>query len=202
MIRKGISFPIILFTGNPLSHYPRKGARSCRHRRDREEGNGSSFPKKDHLSGPQHHRNALCPEVQRGNRRGHQLLRLSGGCFRQAPNRGVCQLPVLKKLSLSSRISSLPSRTETGGDTIERLSHLGFPVYVIDPKGWKGILETIEHMGDAFGKQEESKRIVSSMIKKKDRIVFLARSLPRPKVFFQMGLSPVVTWEPTPLRTI
>ena len=48
-------------------------------------------------------------------------------------------------------------------DTIERLSHLGFPVYVIDPKGWKGILKTIEHMGDAFGKQEESKRIVSSI---------------------------------------
>jgi iron complex transport system substrate-binding protein len=84
-------------------------------------------------------------------------------------------------------------------DTIERLNHLGFPVYVIDPKGWKGILETIEHMGDAFGKKEESRRIVSDMTKKKDRIVSLTRSLPRPKVFFQMGLSPVVTPGPNTL---
>ncbi|RPJ01481.1 MAG: ABC transporter substrate-binding protein, partial [Deltaproteobacteria bacterium] len=81
-------------------------------------------------------------------------------------------------------------------ETIERLSHLGFPVYVIDPKGWKGTLKTIEQMGNAFGKREESKRILDDMMKKKDRIVSLTRSLPSPRVFYQMGLSPVVTAGP------
>jgi iron complex transport system substrate-binding protein len=84
-------------------------------------------------------------------------------------------------------------------ETIERLTHLGFPVYVVDPKGWSGILKTIERMGDAFGKLEESKRIVNAMTKKKEQIVSLTRSLPSPKVFYQMGLSPVVTPGPNTL---
>jgi len=84
-------------------------------------------------------------------------------------------------------------------ETIERLSHLGFLVYVIDPKGWNGIFKTIEQMGDAFGKRDESKRILSNMTKKKDWIVSLTQSLPSPKVFYQMGLSPVVTAGPNTL---
>ncbi len=85
------------------------------------------------------------------------------------------------------------------GETIDRLNHLGLPVYVIDPKGIEGIWKTIHQLGKVLGKEEESKRLLSQMTKRKDEIVYLTKSLDKPKVFFQMGVSPLVTAGPKTL---
>ena len=78
-------------------------------------------------------------------------------------------------------------------DTVYRLSDLGFSVYVVDPAGFDGILKTIEHIGEVVRRREKSAEIIQKITKKKEAIARLTQSLPRRKVFFQVGFSPIVT---------
>lgn len=78
-------------------------------------------------------------------------------------------------------------------DTIHRLEELAFPVYVIDPKGFNGVITTLQRLGELVGRQDQSKRIVTEIRTKKERIVSLTRLLSRPKVFFQLGYLPMIT---------
>ncbi|MGO8990731.1 MAG: ABC transporter substrate-binding protein [bacterium] len=78
-------------------------------------------------------------------------------------------------------------------DTVQRLSDLGFSVYVVDPTGFDGVVKTIENIGEVVRRREKSTEIVRKITKKKEAVVRLTQSLPRPKVFFQVGYSPIVT---------
>ena len=78
-------------------------------------------------------------------------------------------------------------------ETIQRLNDLGFSVYVINPKGFDGVMKTIQNIGEIVGKQDESRRMIGDMMTRKENVVRLTRSLPRPKVFFQVGNAPIIT---------
>lgn len=78
-------------------------------------------------------------------------------------------------------------------DTVRRLSDLGFSVYVVDPTGFDGVVKTIKNIGEVVRRREKSTEIVRKITKKKEAVVRLTQSLPRPKVFFQVGYSPIVT---------
>jgi len=78
-------------------------------------------------------------------------------------------------------------------DTVYRLADLGFPVYVVDPVGFDGIVKTIEHIGEVVRRREKSAEIIRRITRRKEAIVKLTQSLPRRKVFFQVGFSPIVT---------
>lgn len=78
-------------------------------------------------------------------------------------------------------------------DTIHRLNDLGFSVYVVDPTGFDGVAKTIENMGEVVRRREKSTEIIRRITKKKEVVVKLTQSLPKPKVFFQVGSSPIVT---------
>lgn len=78
-------------------------------------------------------------------------------------------------------------------ETIHRLEELKFPVYVIDPKGFDGIITTLHRIGEIVGREDESKRITAAIRMKKEKIGSVTRSLSRPKVFFQLGYLPMIT---------
>lgn len=78
-------------------------------------------------------------------------------------------------------------------DTVQRLSDLGFSVYVVDPIGFDGILKTIANIGEVVRRREKSAEIIRKITKKKEAIARLTQSLPRRRVFFQVGFSPIVT---------
>jgi len=78
-------------------------------------------------------------------------------------------------------------------DTIHRLNDLGFPVYVVDPTGFDGVVKTIENIGEVVRRREKSTEVIRRITKRKEVVVKLTRSLARPKVFFQLGFSPIVT---------
>jgi iron complex transport system substrate-binding protein len=78
-------------------------------------------------------------------------------------------------------------------DTVRRLNDFGFPVYLIDPKGFDGIILTIDHLGEVVGRQDEATRISRNMLLKKKETLSLTQSLSRPRVFFQVGDAPIVT---------
>ena len=78
-------------------------------------------------------------------------------------------------------------------DTVDRLNDFGLPVYLIDPKGFDGVMQTIKNIGDVVGREKESRKMVKEMVKKTENIITLTQSLSRPKVFFQLGDAPMVT---------
>lgn len=78
-------------------------------------------------------------------------------------------------------------------ETIHRLSGLGFSVYLIDSKSFDGVIRMIRNIGEIVGRRDESRRIVRDMRTKKENIIRLTRSLPKPKVFFQVGYAPIIT---------
>ena len=75
----------------------------------------------------------------------------------------------------------------------QRLEELGLTVYLVDPRDFNGVVSTIRNIGEVTGRGEESRRIAERMTKKKDAIVRLTQSLPRSRVFFQIGNAPIVT---------
>ncbi len=78
-------------------------------------------------------------------------------------------------------------------DTVHRLNDFGFPVYLIDPRGFDGVMLTIKNIGEIVGRQDEGRRISRNMLIKKKETMALSQSLSKPKVFFQVGDAPVVT---------
>jgi iron complex transport system substrate-binding protein len=40
-------------------------------------------------------------------------------------------------------------------DTVDRLNDFGLPVYLIDPKGFAGVMRTIKNIGDVVGREKE-----------------------------------------------
>jgi iron complex transport system substrate-binding protein len=78
-------------------------------------------------------------------------------------------------------------------DTVDRLNDFGFPVYIIDPKGFDGVMGTIRNIGDVVGRERESKRLIKELVDKREKMITLTQSLSKPKVFFQVGDVPLIT---------
>ena len=78
-------------------------------------------------------------------------------------------------------------------DVVERLETLGFTTYVIFPRNFDGILQSIAHLGQLLDREKEATAIVRQMKQRADRVAERTRGLPRPKVFLQIGDAPVVT---------
>jgi iron complex transport system substrate-binding protein len=101
--------------------------------------------------------------------------------------------PSLEKIILLKPDLILGIKEGSRKETIQGLSDLGFSVYLIDPRGVDGVMKTIRNIGDIVGRPGELAAIVKEMTGKKDRLVSLTESLPRPRVYFQVGGGSMVT---------
>ncbi len=78
-------------------------------------------------------------------------------------------------------------------DMVDRLEKLGFKTYVIFPKNFDDILQSIGHIGQVTNREAQARVIIEGMRKRKQRVVELTRGLSLPKVFIQIGEAPMVT---------
>lgn len=78
-------------------------------------------------------------------------------------------------------------------EMVKRLEEFGLPVYVIFPKNFDGVLQSILHIGQVVNREKEAAEVVSDMKKRKERITKVTEGLPRPRVFLQVGEAPIVT---------
>jgi iron complex transport system substrate-binding protein len=78
-------------------------------------------------------------------------------------------------------------------DMVDRLEKLGFKTYVIFPKNFDDILQSIAHIGQVVNQDTKARGIIEGMRERKQRVVELTRGLSRPKVFIQIGDAPMVT---------
>jgi iron complex transport system substrate-binding protein len=101
--------------------------------------------------------------------------------------------PSIEKIVLLKPDLIIGARDGNRMETIQKLNDLGLSVYVVDPKSYDGVVKTIKNIGEIVGRQDESERIVTNMILKKENILKLTRALPKPAVFFQVGYFPIIT---------
>lgn len=78
--------------------------------------------------------------------------------------------------------------------TIQRLYDLGIPVYAVNPVNIASIMDTVIKVGDLLNAEKRAKAIVSDMKSRIKKIKAVASGSPfKPKVFFQIGISPIVS---------
>jgi iron complex transport system substrate-binding protein len=78
-------------------------------------------------------------------------------------------------------------------EMVDRLGKLGFQTYVIFPKNFDDILQSIIHIGQVVNRDREARGIIEGMRRRSQRVIELTKNLPRPKVFVQIGDAPIVT---------
>jgi iron complex transport system substrate-binding protein len=77
---------------------------------------------------------------------------------------------------------------------IDKLSAMGIPVYVMDPRSLEGIMDSIARLGDIVQARERAAEQIRVMRMRLDRVaVRIARIKKRTKVFFQIADAPIVS---------
>ena len=109
------------------------------------------------------------------------------------PRIGGFVSPNIEKIVLLKPDLIIAIRDGNRWETIHRLIELGFSVFVVDPKDFDGVMRTVENIGEIVGRQDEGRRILTNMLTKKKEMMALTQSLSKPKVFFQVGDTPMVT---------
>jgi iron complex transport system substrate-binding protein len=77
---------------------------------------------------------------------------------------------------------------------VKQLDQIGIPVYAINPIDLKTVMQSVSAIGMLMNAEQEARRIVTGMQTRIDQIgTQVATSEKRPKVFFQIGISPIVS---------
>jgi iron complex transport system substrate-binding protein len=78
-------------------------------------------------------------------------------------------------------------------DTVLQIERLGLPVYVINPSGVTGFLNSIVNIGKITDREKEAGRLSAGLQKRLRHITQRIRNKNKPRVFFQLGVEPVFT---------
>ncbi|MEJ2641036.1 MAG: cobalamin-binding protein [Desulfosarcinaceae bacterium] len=76
---------------------------------------------------------------------------------------------------------------------VRRMESLHIPVYAVDPRDFAAIGTTVIEIGRLLGAEDAARAITADMESRINRVEARVAKLPsRPKVFFQIGISPIV----------
>ena len=78
-------------------------------------------------------------------------------------------------------------------DIIQKLERIGLSVYVTNPSDTAGILKSILHIGEITNRETEAGKLVEKLQKRLNNIAEQIKHKSKPRVFFQIGLEPVIT---------
>jgi iron complex transport system substrate-binding protein len=79
-------------------------------------------------------------------------------------------------------------------DVIDRLQSLKIPVYVVDPRNLNTVLETIKEIGQILNAGGKAENLLGNLRNRIQRVKSLiSQNTYRPGVFFQVGISPIVS---------
>lgn len=79
-------------------------------------------------------------------------------------------------------------------DVVDRLDDLGIPVYVVNPKGLDSVMQTLAAIGGLLDVQAKADELIAAMQLRIDRVEQIVQQAEtRPLVFFQIGISPIVS---------
>jgi len=128
----------------------------------------------------------------------HEIVGVTNYCDYPAealkkPRIGGFVNPCIEKIV--SLMPDLVVATDNGNrrGVVDKLTELAFSVFVTYPKDFDGILRTIENIGGITGRKREASRIVREIRIRMEEIINLTKDLEKPRVFLQMGDSPLIT---------
>jgi len=76
---------------------------------------------------------------------------------------------------------------------VYKLQELGIPVYVVNPRNLSSVIETVLEIGYILNANKEAQSVAKEMRNEISRIKgIVAKAQRKPKVFFQIGISPIV----------
>ena len=79
-------------------------------------------------------------------------------------------------------------------EVIDRLDSLKIPVYAVDPKNLDSVMETLQEIAQLLNADNTAKLLISRMQSRIGRVTSrIATTDYRPRVFFQIGISPIVS---------
>ncbi|WP_448383801.1 ABC transporter substrate-binding protein [Desulfosoma sp.] len=79
-------------------------------------------------------------------------------------------------------------------EVVEKLERVGIPVYAVNPKNLKEVMETLTALGDVLQAQEEARKVKDRMERRLEEVDRRLRGVERrPRVFFQIGVTPIVS---------
>jgi iron complex transport system substrate-binding protein len=78
-------------------------------------------------------------------------------------------------------------------DTVRQLERIGLPVYVTSPSDTNGILRSISRLGEITARKSAAATLVRQLQKRLSNIEAQIRHKSKPRVFFQIGLEPLIT---------
>ncbi|MFQ5898375.1 MAG: cobalamin-binding protein [Candidatus Methylomirabilia bacterium] len=76
--------------------------------------------------------------------------------------------------------------------TVKQLSGLGIPTYVVSPKNFSGVLESIARIGGLIGRAEAARRLVGELKERAERVMEALRGRPKPRVLYLVWAEPVI----------
>jgi iron complex transport system substrate-binding protein len=111
----------------------------------------------------------------------------------QRPSVGGIVNPSIEKLVSLRPDLVIATREVNHKDTIDELDRLGIPVFVVDPQGLDGVLESVRQVGRALNRSREADRLVDRLRARRDAVVTRVRGLARPRVLLVIWPDPVIT---------
>jgi iron complex transport system substrate-binding protein len=79
-------------------------------------------------------------------------------------------------------------------DAIRRLEGLNIPVYAVDPRNLDAVMEMISDIGNLLDAVRQAEMIIKDMKERIEKVkTLVSRIQERPKVFFQIGVAPIVS---------
>jgi len=78
-------------------------------------------------------------------------------------------------------------------ESVEQLVRLGLPVYTVSPSNLNQTLRMISTIGRMTGREKEAHALVRKLQQRIRHVTTATEHLPRPKVFFQVGIDSLIT---------
>lgn len=112
----------------------------------------------------------------------------------ELPNVGTYVAPDLEKIVSLEPDLCLATRDGNPISLVRRLEKLGVPVFALDPRDLDGVFDSLRLLGRILEADKEAEKLVLDLEERMDRVQQrVAQAEHRPRVFYQIGTSPIVS---------
>jgi iron complex transport system substrate-binding protein len=112
---------------------------------------------------------------------------------RHKPSIGLPLTPSLEKIVALHPDLVLGSGDSNRTETVGQLERLGITVFMLDPHGVDGILDSITSLGEALNRQQRARELVEQLRQRVQAVHLHAQQQPVIPVFMALWYSPVIT---------
>lgn len=113
---------------------------------------------------------------------------------RDLPRVGAYVQPDVEKIVALNPDLCLAIKDGNPRDVVDKLERIGIPVYAVNPKNLQQVVETLTALGDVLQTRDAAQALVADMERRLQAVDDRVRRVSqRPGVFFQIGVSPIVS---------